>query len=939
MSFVQKNYKNGDTLYAVDLNNLVSGIVEANASIATKADLATTYTTEQVDAKLNLKANVSDVYTIETMNQLLSEKADSINVYTKSEVDAKLVSALRYKGSVASEDDLPEDAELGDVYNVEDTGSNYAWNGTDWDNLGGSVDLSGYLTTESAAQVYLAKTDAQSQYATISSVEAGLSEKQPVGDYATIAQLTDGLATKISSKDATALFATQDALSSGLASKQDAGDYPVYQEFSAGADPATRKTIQLRNADTISGSMTNGTGVNLVMVSKWDKADFGSSQLPLNLNSKDGVVQINDNLTVVDNKTLENAVSGLTTQSDVNSLIEAATVNFATSDEVSQAVSTLNSQFTAALQEKPNADDVYLKAAADTKFAFKSEIPTALPNPNALTIKYNGVSAFTYDGSAAETGNFIVNAETIPVSDSDLTSVKNYIDNKTVSVYNLGNFSQSIAAENKAATDGIFNNPKYAVLVYTVNNSDCGYIINNVAADQTVQYLTWHGQQYRRTVTISGASNWTKTGALKLQGKAIVGTSFFKLTTDSTSDEIKAAMTSGTNNLITEDDLNECLTKGYTIDEYTMQSGSIFVGFTGQGFTFTYVGFPNPVQDPAIMSCVIAINGDQYSCIRNATRGVILTSNSSVITELSDKVESKQDKGDYATQDDVIDSTADIATIKAQLQILQDQVQQLKTPSVEPVEITAEASTVSEPDKDVSFAGQIDSTVASITAKSIQASPVLASSRLSATATGDVTIKNIETSGDLAKATANAGLSVNTDEYVSITGSNSWEQTGYNAIEIGLSSAPKSVLIDNVDFTATMSNNAISIFSWQENAVITISNCHFENVSNCLRLSNRDNKPCTINIVNCICDKWADGEYAGFICMQDYTSDSAQAAQEANQFGKISINFTNVIGPNNTRIVGTAKDLYDNHQIYIYTDHEGIVAFGDGSRFPTVSAK
>ena len=49
--------------------------------------------------------------------------------------------------------------------------------------------------------------------------------------------------------------------------------------------------------------------------------------------------------------------------------------------------------------------------------ANKSEIPTKLPNPYSLTIKYNGVQAFTYDGSVNETGNFIVNATTVPMSD------------------------------------------------------------------------------------------------------------------------------------------------------------------------------------------------------------------------------------------------------------------------------------------------------------------------------------------------------------------------------------------------------------------------------------------------------------------------------------------------------------------------------------------
>lgn len=54
-------------------------------------------------------------------------------------VKSDMTGVYTYKGSVASYDNLPsEDLEGGWVYNVEDTGMNYAWNGTEWDALGGS---------------------------------------------------------------------------------------------------------------------------------------------------------------------------------------------------------------------------------------------------------------------------------------------------------------------------------------------------------------------------------------------------------------------------------------------------------------------------------------------------------------------------------------------------------------------------------------------------------------------------------------------------------------------------------------------------------------------------------------------------------------------------------------------------------------------------------
>lgn len=68
-----------------------------------------------------------------------SDITDKPDVALKSEI----ASAYRYKGSVTNYASLPtNDLEEGDVYNVEDTGMNYAWTGTEWDALGGSFSIS-----------------------------------------------------------------------------------------------------------------------------------------------------------------------------------------------------------------------------------------------------------------------------------------------------------------------------------------------------------------------------------------------------------------------------------------------------------------------------------------------------------------------------------------------------------------------------------------------------------------------------------------------------------------------------------------------------------------------------------------------------------------------------------------------------------------------------
>lgn len=79
------------------------------------------------------------------------------DAYTKDEVDAKMSSALEYKGSKDTYADLPTTGnKRGDVWNIVNAdaahgvnaGDNVAWNGTTWDVLAGTMDLSAYMLAE-----------------------------------------------------------------------------------------------------------------------------------------------------------------------------------------------------------------------------------------------------------------------------------------------------------------------------------------------------------------------------------------------------------------------------------------------------------------------------------------------------------------------------------------------------------------------------------------------------------------------------------------------------------------------------------------------------------------------------------------------------------------------------------------------------------------------
>ena len=223
---------------------------------------------------------------------------------------------------------------------------------------------------------------------------------------------------------------------------------------------------------------------------------------------------------------------------------------------------------------------------------------------------------------------------------------------------------------------------------------------------------------------------------------------------------------------------------------------------------------------------------------------------------------------------------------------------------------------------------------------------------------GNITISNCNSNGDLPKSTSNAQLLLNNiSEEENETGSiikinnSTFNMTGYNCIEIGLNTdntkLPKEIVIEDLDFSAKLSNNAILIFGTQDNAVITLKNCHFSSVSNCLRLSNKSNASnVTCNIIDCTCDAWdTDPMWSGFMIFEDYTSGNKEKEEENNLFApdKITVNFINCIGPNGKIFSEDPKNVCgtgnaDTQILYVYNDYGGSVPYEE-SRYPKVTFK
>ena len=90
---------------------------------------------------------------------LTAKKVYAILKRQISDMEAKLNSPVRYRGTVATADLLPLNPDIGDMYNIEsksvygEAGMNVAWNGVVWDTMGAPIDMSLYLTKEEAEAV------------------------------------------------------------------------------------------------------------------------------------------------------------------------------------------------------------------------------------------------------------------------------------------------------------------------------------------------------------------------------------------------------------------------------------------------------------------------------------------------------------------------------------------------------------------------------------------------------------------------------------------------------------------------------------------------------------------------------------------------------------------------------------------------------------------
>ena len=306
----------------------------------------------------------------------------------------------------------------------------------------------------------------------------------------------------------------------------------------------------------------------------------------------------------------------------------------------------------------------------------------------------------------------------------------------------------------------------------------------------------------------------------------------------------------------------------------------------------------------------------------------------------------KTEVGDLSTEVDntLATQSGSIQSLSLQMTELQSRITELKSLDPEVVVLyDGGDSEFSNKEKDFTLSGAI-TTPTTIAGNNVELKEAtMTAATVAMLAAQDITIKGLTVTGEVPKTVSNRLIAARADGYINIRDCEINTTKAYNGIEVGLdSTAPKAVTIDNIDFSGHLTNNAINVFGMAENGVLTISNCHFADVSNVVRISNRLDTHWTINIINCTCDNWdTRDEWRGMMIFQDNYSSTAEEANKKNTFKKLTVNIQNFTKPDGNKLVATdlAKicTTLDENQIFILWDEvRGYVAY-DADKYPIIN--
>lgn len=135
---------------------------------------------EKLDESINKtdkKVNNLDENVQEINNNLIQVPANYVKTsefeFYKKDINQKLYGIYTVKGSLTSLETLEtiQDVQVGDVYNILDTGANYVYTVNGWDKLSETIDFSIYLKNEDAKLTYVPLDEYQNLVSRVEKLE------------------------------------------------------------------------------------------------------------------------------------------------------------------------------------------------------------------------------------------------------------------------------------------------------------------------------------------------------------------------------------------------------------------------------------------------------------------------------------------------------------------------------------------------------------------------------------------------------------------------------------------------------------------------------------------------------------------------------------------------------------------------------------------------
>lgn len=724
------------------------------------------------------------------------------------------------------------------------------------------------------------KADKADVDSAVENINSALDQK---ADKIAVDAITEQLATKADAESVDNRFAT---VNEGLDSKADkiavdaitekvdgiSADLEgvvKYQEFGEG-----RKTIQLSNYDNISGIDTKGEGHNLVMLSKWDKADFGAPGVELNLNGSADRPTYNDTKEIALTEDIEAAKEGL--------------ISYKVLEDGSKTIELANGDSLSGVNAEGVAGFNLAKVTPENKVEIGSagmDLNLVGSEPRPLFNGSKGIAlSEDLETKAAELQDNI----NLKASQSDLEAYMSATDTKVSELEEkIGNVPTKVSEfENdanyqsasqvdariqevvaaapealdilKELADALGNDPNFAGTVTTELAKKANSIDVYTKEEADAKFITEHQ-------SLEGLATE------KFVEEQIAAIPPVDLTPYATKEEIEGQVKY-------KDIPSEQLPNRKAVE---LAKGDMLLG-----------GGNNLVQ----------LNRWGIVDLGTPVSPINMNTPKDVRPTVQEAGQSGEEAHKIAYVSDVAGLSNTLEALNATVQILQSKVDVLTKTNTEVVSVDGSAGELKDSSKDYIVSGSINEN-AEIVGKSISLKSIKVSdnARLKLNA-GDVEAKDLNISGSFPKANGNTVISVNNAEFIVFKDMVFDASEVYNGIEIGLASnsvLPKNILFDNCKFQGEFSNNAILVFGTQDNAIITLNNCYFEKISNALRLSNKSNASgVVVNINNCTVDQWETrAPWQGFLICEDYTNKTEEEVNANNLFGdgKITVNFNNLV--------------------------------------------